>query len=44
MKDKSTGAYYLTGVVSYGYECAGNGVYTNVVEYENWIQDTIARN
>jgi len=40
----STGAYYQTGVVSYGVRCAGNGVYTNVVDYEQWIADTIRAN
>lgn len=44
MKDRSTNSYYLAGVVSYGVECGGRGAYTNVVEYENWISQTIANN
>lgn len=44
MKDKSTSAYYIAGIVSYGESCGGRGAYTNVKEFESWIARTISAN
>jgi len=45
LKDDKTGAFWLTGVVSSGYDkCGGRTIYTNVSEFEDWIKETIAIN
>ena len=44
MKDQSSGAYYIAGIVSYGVSCGGRGAYTNVAAYETWITQTINAN
>lgn len=41
---KTGGVYYQVGVVSYGVACGGNGVYTNVAKYSNWISTTMQSN
>jgi len=44
LRNPVNGVFTQVGVVSYGHECGGNGVYTNVVDYESWIQNTIRAN
>ena len=44
MKDNSTGAFYLAGVVSTGVGCRGKGVYMRVSSFESWILQTILLN
>ena len=29
--------YFLVGLVSWGYDCNGAGIYTKVSNYVNWI-------
>ena len=41
-KDPESKEYVLTGIVSWGEECADEklpGVYTNVAYYKYWIKD-----
>lgn len=42
--DQVTNSWYQSGVVSYGRSCAGNGVYTDVAFFENWIKEILAAN
>lgn len=44
MYDTDKKSYYQVGIVSYGIKCAGDGVYTRVSYYEDWINDTMAAN
>lgn len=39
-------AYYLAGIVSFGYKCADSvpGVYTRVAEFTNWIIENTGLN
>jgi hypothetical protein len=43
---QENGKYYLSGVVSSGEGCFGNGIYTNVGSPEilRWIKETIEKN
>lgn len=44
---KSNGAFYATGIVSWGVACGlanHYGVYTRVARYTNWIQQIMAEN
>lgn len=38
---KNNNNYFLTGIVSWGYDCNGIGVYTKVSNYVNWINQII---
>ncbi|CAF1373186.1 unnamed protein product, partial [Didymodactylos carnosus] len=35
--------WYLAGLISWGYSCAGLGIYTKVSQYSQWIQELIRR-
>ncbi|XP_069771743.1 uncharacterized protein [Narcine bancroftii] len=36
------GTYYTGGVVSWGYQCGSYGIYTNVQDYLEWIENVMA--
>jgi secreted trypsin-like serine protease len=36
--------WFQVGIVSWGYGCVGNGVYTRVSGYYNWILKNLALN
>lgn len=38
MNDQNEGSYYQVGIVSYGIQCGGDGVYTDVFAYKDWIK------
>lgn len=43
-RDPVTNSFYVAGIVSQGVGCKGHGVYTYVVEYEDWIKSIIDNN
>ncbi len=45
LKESETGAYWMAGVVSSGYDkCQGRTIYTSTVQFEDWIKETVSNN
>lgn len=44
IQDNGTSQWFVAGIVSFGEGCYGRGVYTKVLGYDSWIQETITNN